>query len=260
MLVAVFTTSLCHKYYQFFLAQAVLLGFSMAFVTWPLVASVSRHMPNHRGLALGIVIGGSSVGGVVWPIAIEQLLFRRRVGFPWTMRIVGFIMLAILAVALLGSSDPPRPPRTDNVAAEANVPMEKPDRPKLFRNPTFQLLCGAYALAYFGLFIPFFYISIYATAHGVTSDLSFYLISIVNGASFFGRVLPGYLADKCGHFNLAGLAMLASGVIAFTWTAATAPAGLIVWSLAYGFTSGVRGPPCSPLCCFSLSPSLSNHH
>ncbi|KAF4123004.1 putative arabinose efflux permease, MFS family [Geosmithia morbida] len=263
-LLAVFMTSLCGEYYQFFLAQAVLLGVSMSFVTWPAVASVSRRTPKRRGLALGIVIAGSSVGGVIWPVALQKLLFVHRIGFPWTMRTVGFIMMAILIVVCIGTSDPARTPTpapdveqqqratetsqeesvydgkksNDGNAQQKNRGGGKAEDEKLFTNPNFLLLCAAYALGYFGLFVPFFYVSIYASDVGVSSELSFYLISIVNGASFFGRIAPGHLADSLGHFNMAALAMMLSAIIAFTWTAATSAAGLIVWSLAYGFASG----------------------
>ena len=35
----------------------------------------------------------------------------------------------------------------------------------------------------------------------MSEDLAQYLVSILNAASLFGRVLPGYVADKIGRFN-----------------------------------------------------------
>jgi MFS family permease len=42
----------------------------------------------------------------------------------------------------------------------------------------------------------------YATlSNAFEPNTGFYLIAILNGVSFFGRILPGYLADKIGRFN-----------------------------------------------------------
>lgn len=248
VLISVFMTSLCTSFYQFFLSQALLLGISMSFVTWPPVAVVSRHLPRHRGLALGLVISGSSLGGLVWPIVLQQLLYHTGIGFGWTMRIVGFIMLPLLAVACLIVVEAPQErPQPSDLAehGEAHEALEeKPSRRKktdfsILKKPEFLFLCAGLAIGYLGLFAPFFYVSSYAVAKGLSPSMSFYLISILNAASLFGRVLPGVLADRWGHFNFMVIALGASAIVGFCWTAATSLPGLIVWSLTYGFTSGV---------------------
>lgn len=248
VLISVFMTSLCTSFYQFFLSQALLLGISMSFVTWPPVAVVSRHLPRHRGLALGLVISGSSLGGLVWPIVLQQLLYHTGLGFSWTMRIFGFIMLPLLAVACLivveAPQERPQPPDPAEHGEAHEALEEKPPRSKktdfsIVKKPEFAFLCAGLAIGYLGLFAPFFYVSSYAVAKGLSPSMSFYLISILNAASLFGRVLPGVLADRWGHFNFMVIALGASAIVGFCWTAATSLPGLVVWSLTYGFTSGV---------------------
>ncbi|KAI1125269.1 putative MFS monocarboxylate transporter [Nemania abortiva] len=236
-LVAVFLSSLCTQYYQLFLSQAVLLGASMSLILTPCVAVVSRRVPHRRGLALGIAIGGSSIGGIVWPIMLEQLLYSDGVSFGWVQRAVGFTMLPLLAVACLTAL------RSVTGGSGSESPLE--EKPKashpiveMFKNFTFVLLCLGLGLIYLGLFTPFFYISAYAVDNGTPSSTAFYLISVINAASFFGRVLPGHLADQYGHFNMCTLSVLVSGIIGFTWTSAHNLPGMIIWSIAYGFTSG----------------------
>jgi MFS family permease len=258
-LVAVFLSSLCSQYYQLFLSQAVLLGASMSLILTPCVAVVSRRIPHRRGLALGITIGGSSIGGVVWPVTLQQLLYTDGVSFGWVQRAVGFIMLPLLAAACLtvidAENEIPKPTaadseRTSETASDGSViggsgsessPGEKATHPMIvmFKNLTFVLLCLGLGFVYFGLFTPFFYISTYAVDKGTSSSTAFYLISAVNAASFFGRVIPGHIADQYGHFNMCTLSVLISGIIGFTWTAAYDLPGMIIWSIAYGFTSGV---------------------
>jgi len=246
VLLSIFMTSLCKEYWQFILAQSLLLGPSMSFITWPPVAVVSRHFPRHRGLVLGLVVGGSSIGGITWPVMLEQLLTHDGVGFPWTMRIVGFNMLPLLVIACLTVRDPPHPRALADAAQlseldDSNAPVEKPKGAdySILKNRVFVLLAVGLSIGYIGLFTPIFYVTSYAVTQGVSTQIAFYLLSIANGASLFGRILPGFMADRYGHYNLIFLSMVASAVIAFCWTTVTDLAGLIVWSAAYGFSSGV---------------------
>ncbi|KAK4442593.1 putative MFS monocarboxylate transporter [Podospora aff. communis PSN243] len=257
-LLSVFMTSLCMQYYQFLLAQGVLQGISMSFLTWPPMAVVARSLPTHRGLALGIVVGGSSVGGVVWAVMLARLLDYNSLSFGWVMRIVGFIMLSIFAIVCLTVREPrqhmptPTPKNSSPNSTGSESEFSTQDSPPiatkegvsksdvfaLIKNPVFICLTGGLAIGNLGLFIPFFFISSYATKLGIDSQTSFYLISIINGASLIGRVGPGYLGDRFGHYNICLLAVFSSGITAFCLTAAQSLGGLIAISAVYGFTSG----------------------
>jgi MFS family permease len=241
-LVAIFTISLCREYYQFFLAQGMLLGFGFSLISIPATSVSPLYFQRNRGLAQGVIISGSSLGGVIWPIVLDQLLKRDEISFGWSMRIVGFIQMPLLALVFVGV----RRPRTVNPQKEESSERttEMKSRPKSkelssLRHPSFILLCGGLAVFYFGFFTPLFYVTTYAISLGTSESLSTYLIAILNAASFFGRILPGYVADRVGHFNIMVYAMLGSGIVSFCWTAVNSVAGLIVWSLAYGFVSGV---------------------
>ena len=49
------------------------------------------------------------------------------------------------------------------------------------------------------MFTPLFYIQQFAISQmGITPGAAFYLLSIVNGSSAFGGILPGFIADKFG--------------------------------------------------------------
>ena len=64
----------------------------------------------------------------------------------------------------------------------------------------------------------------------------------MNGASFFGRIGSGAFGDRVGPFNVCSTGVILAGLVAFCWTSAQNISGLIVWSLVYGFLSGVRLP------------------
>ncbi|KNG80207.1 MFS monocarboxylate transporter [Aspergillus nomiae NRRL 13137] len=214
--------SLCKEFYQFILAQGILLGISLALLACPMLALVGQHIKVKRGAALGIVLGGSSLGGVIWPIAINELLQKPNIGFGWTMRIVAFIMIPLLSVSCI-CCRPPKisPTPTQRPASndeEATITKAKPPVPKadfsILKKPSLQLSCLAFFIIYFGMFSPFFFTTSYAVAKGFSTDLAFYTISIVNGASF-----------------------LVVFFLVLSQTA-TSVAGLVMFSLAYGFASG----------------------
>ncbi|KAK6004693.1 hypothetical protein QM012_008555 [Aureobasidium pullulans] len=235
-LFAIFMVSLCKEYYQIFLAQALVLGVSSAFLVTPSLSTLTKYFRKNRALGMGIVIAGSSTGGVIWPIVLDQLLNQTNLGFGWTIRIIAFIMLPFLALSCLLV----RTPATIQSANEKDkAPVAKPKTDlSIIKNPAFILCCAGMAIANLGMFSPFFYVSSYAASLNMSTSFTFYLVSVVNGASFFGRILPGILADRYGCFNLLSSAALTSGVVAFCWTGATSVAGVTVWALAYGFASG----------------------
>lgn len=242
-ILAIFMTSLSDEYYQLFLAQAVLLGGGMSLVAISTTAMVPLYFPRNRAFAQGVSVSGSSLGGVLWPIALDRMLNKDGISFGWTLRIVGFIMLPLLAMALIFVRRP-RVAKADNTVTEnGELNHEKPEtKPRAdlsgLKQPTFILLCCGLALAYLGFFAPFVYVSIYASHLGFSEDFAFYMVSVVNAGSIFGRIIPGPLADRYGQFNTLTISALISGVVVFCWTEATSKAGLIVWAFAYGFTSG----------------------
>ena len=92
---------------------------------------------------------------------------------------------------------------------------------------------------YLGLFSPFFYITSWTISLRLDATLAFYMISIMNASSLFGRIVPGIVADRVGPFNVMIVIVAVSGVIATCWTKATTIPSIVVFSMAYGFASGV---------------------
>ncbi len=101
-------------------------------------------------------------------------------------------------------------------------------------------------LGFMGLYAPFFYVQTYAIETGITSvDFAFYLLSILNAASIFGRVLPNWAADHVGPFNVIIPCALISGVLTICLIPIRSLPSLTVFCVLFGFTSGtfVSLPP-----------------
>ena len=74
----------------------------------PAIAVLSTYFLKRRSLAIGVAACGSATGGLVFPSVVRQLL--PVVGFAWTIRAIGLIQLASLAVsnAFMRTRIPPR--------------------------------------------------------------------------------------------------------------------------------------------------------
>ena len=96
------------RYWQLFLAQGICTGIGNGLLFCPTLTVLSTYFTTKRSLAIGIGASGSATGGLIFPVIVQQLL--NEIGFAWTVRVVGFVMLAmqIVAVAFLKQRLPPR--------------------------------------------------------------------------------------------------------------------------------------------------------
>lgn len=79
----------------------------------------------------------------------------------------------------------------------------------------------------------------YAETKGIgSSALHFYTLAILNGASTFGRLLPNFIGDILGPYNMIIPTSFLSGIGIFAWLAVSTPPGLIGFAAVYGFFSG----------------------
>lgn len=220
-------TSLAEEYWQVFLAQGLCVGLGTGLLFLPSVAIVSTYFTTKRAFAIGLVAAGGSIGSVIYPIVFHRL--QPRIGFPWAMRVLGFIALGtlLISIATLRSRLPP--------AQKSRAMLDF----KAFSNVPFCLFSIGLFLAFAGLYVPIFYIIIYAQRHvRIGNDLSFYMLAILNGASVFGRIIPGLLADKYGALEMTATFTIASAIMAYVGQVVNSLAGLVVFAVIYGFLSG----------------------
>ncbi|KAI9146913.1 riboflavin transporter MCH5 [Paramyrothecium foliicola] len=99
ILLGTFTTSVSTTYWQLFLAQGVCCGLGNGLVFTPSMTVISTYFTTKRALATAIAASGSTVGGLVFPSIVRTLL--PTIGFGWTTRVIGFVQLVTLALALV---------------------------------------------------------------------------------------------------------------------------------------------------------------
>ncbi|KAI1098634.1 MFS general substrate transporter [Jackrogersella minutella] len=228
IVVSVMLLSICTEYWHFMLSWGILNGIATSLLFTPCLTAIGHFFRKRRGFASGLASTGGGLGGVAFPLIMQSLFDK--VGWGWTIRIIGFITLVLFIFA--------------NMLVRKRLPPAKNASPhpdfRIMKEKGFLLLTIGVFFLEFGLFIPLAYISSYALANGFSEKFAFQILPILNAASVIGRALPGWWADKIGPFNTN---MISLCVTIFSCFVVWLPfghttAGLIVFALMFGFSTG----------------------
>lgn len=218
------------EYWHFVLAFGILNGLACSLLHMPCITAVGHYFFRRRGFATGIASSGGPVGGIVFPLMLQKLFANPSLGWGWGIRTLGFLCLGLLVVAnaLVRSRLPPK--------QGASI---HPD-PTILKDRAFLFTTIAVFLLEFAVFIPLAYISSYALSEGFSQSFSFTILTIMNVGSFFGRVVPGYWADKIGPFNsnIIAIVMCIVACLAVWLPFGHTTPGIIIFALLIGFSSG----------------------
>ncbi|KAL5116316.1 hypothetical protein ACEQ8H_005774 [Pleosporales sp. CAS-2024a] len=223
----IFAMAQASQLWHLFLSQALCLGVANGLQFCPAMALVATYFAKRRAFALGIAALGSCTGGVVFPVIAQQCL--PRVGFAWTIRIIGFIMLVLnlVTIALYRTRLPPR--KSGPLVDWAS-----------FQDAPFSLYLAAMFFCFWGLYFAFFYIGAYArNVLGATYQQSINLLLVQVSMGFVFRLLPTYYADKVGSLNVLTPFAFSCGIMMYAWTGIKTLATLYVFAVIYGSGSAV---------------------
>jgi MFS family permease len=225
----------------------------MGLVYAPAVAVVGQYFHRKRPIAMSIASSGSALGGILFPVIVDRMLNHSSLGFPWTQRVVvsssihvlawccwcmkidtltkaigkqGFIILGFVVVACLTIKPGVQPRKGTYFLWHA------------FKQPAYTLqIAGLFAI-WWGLFIPFFFLPSYAEHFGMSTSLAWYLVTILNAGSLFGRLIGGVLGMVIGPFNWLAFCSAACSLLILCWLRMTSTVSLIFMALLFGFFSG----------------------
>ncbi|KAI1311064.1 hypothetical protein EDD11_003537 [Mortierella claussenii] len=228
LLLASWGTQLWHLY----LTQGVMFGIGASFLNLGATAIPPLWYDKHRGLAMGICFCGAGVGGLVLGFIIPALI--NALDIYWTLRIFAifhFVCTAFAAIVMRAPRQLAGPPIAVKEAA-MNLTIMK--------DPGFMLWFLAAALFGFAYVVPFTYIPSFAKdVVGLDANVQGgQLLSIMSAANAVGRIVIGFLGDRCGAIPVAAVSFLAAGGSCFIWMFATSQGALVGFSIVYGFFSG----------------------
>ncbi|KAB5523886.1 major facilitator superfamily domain-containing protein [Coniochaeta sp. 2T2.1] len=229
MVASLLLLGFCTKYYQILLCYSLMGGLGGALLNSPSYGCIAHFFNARRGLATGIATTSGGVGGIIFPLILKALL--PKLGFAWSIRILGLILLAFAVPANLWirARLPPKG-RLHSVLPDVTI----------FRDRRYLAAAVGIFFMEWGIFVPLTFIVSYAAAHEQDATASYILLSLLNAGSVVGRFLPGLLSDRFGRFNtiVATIALSAVYVFALWLPAGDSPAMLIGFAVAFGFASG----------------------
>ena len=108
-----------------------------------------------------------------------------------------------------------------------------------FRNIPYLVFCIGTFFGFMGIYVALFYIQLYALERTDTpTNLSSYLLSILNASAIIGRVIPNFIADKLGPLNIQFLFGMGTAILCLGWIGIRATGGTILFCILYGILSG----------------------
>ncbi|KAI9632849.1 putative transporter [Dioszegia hungarica] len=217
----------CKEFYQFLLAH-LLYGFGCASVFAPTVALAGHWFAKRRSTAMGIIVAGTGIGGVVYPIMLSRLLAV--LSFRDTLLIMASMnfCLTFPTIFIARGRLPPK------ILPPWRIVKEP------FKDRAYAFLDLGTSIVAINLFSPFIYAPLLAATNSLPPSLASYAVAILQAGSTTGRVSAGLFADRLGVWRTyLGAAIGAVISLAAFWIGDTGTAGTVIGLWAYGHFSGM---------------------
>ena len=202
--------------WQFVLTQGLLLGCGTCLAYIPAVTVAPGWFKEKRGLALGIVLSGTGVGGTIWAPALRAL--NAGIGFRNTLRLTG--VLSAILIAASGSVLKWHPDIEARQRLETRFEDSRLRPPlanwQIVRSRMFLAQAAGATFQAAAYYTPVYFVSTYARTLGYSSTTGANFIAISNATSAVGKILLGYMADSYGRLNVLLVCTLLSALSTFT--------------------------------------------
>lgn len=150
-----FLVSLCKAYWQVLLCQGIGIGIGIGLVYLPSISIISQYFSKRRALAIGIALTGSSGGGIVFPIMLNNLIISH--GFKKAVQYQGYLVLGFLILSNLLMRPRPVPKERQTTTAVA-IPTSSVK--KIITEKPYALLVMSICLITWGFFFPPFFLQV----------------------------------------------------------------------------------------------------
>ncbi|KAI8361570.1 major facilitator superfamily domain-containing protein [Mortierella sp. GBAus27b] len=227
LVLASFSNQLWHLY----LSQGILFGIGASLAYYPAIAVPSQYFVKNRGLAIGIAVSGTGMGGFVLAPLTNALVDW--VDIFWTLRILAIIIFVVCGGASMLIAEKKVDPKQLSIHLEEEQARQDQERTitgdlekaselasiddievnakssgkepsffqalYVFKNPQFLSLTIAEFGASIGYLIPLYYMQTYAVHIGLSVDEGAMILGLSNASSFVGRILLGVIADRVSN-------------------------------------------------------------
>ncbi|KAG0020007.1 hypothetical protein BGZ80_004918 [Entomortierella chlamydospora] len=201
------------------------LGAGMALFTS--VAIPVQWFEKKRGLASGITVAGSGIGGAT--LAPLNRLMISKIGYQWALRIMGILVITLVCSIL--------------VCLRTRVTPSVKKRPLLdvtmFKNSGFTAMYFMGMLVTFGYLTPIFLFPNFVTDLGMDPTIGASLVSGFAGVNAFSRIALGFIGDRFGPLNVLIVSTIFTGLCCWVlWMNTHGLAMAVVFMVIYGSNAG----------------------
>lgn len=225
-------------------ASRTVMGVSLCLVgVLPSIVLVSNWFVRRRGLALGILLTGTSIGGVVIPLIATPLITTY--GWRTAMLSLSFViwLLLVPAVVFLVKDRPQEVgmlPDGDSVVGDsAPIAVSGLTLNEALATPTFWILALCAAAVFYPIFVTTQQFILQATKIGLTPQQASFSLSALFTVSVAGKFLFGWLSDRFAPANVmvaCCLVMFGSTIVLLNLTTSTVFLFLLPFGFGYGGT------------------------
>lgn len=225
-------------------AARTVMGVSLCLVgVLPSIVLVSNWFVRRRGLALGILLTGTSIGGVVIPQIATPLI--EAYGWRFAMLAISFLVWLLLVPAVVffvkdKPADIGMPP-DGHVFAEDSAPVAVAGLTlaEALRTPLFWTLALCAAAVFYPIFVSTQQFILQATKIGLSPQQASLGLSTLFFVSVSGKFLFGFLSDRFPPTQVmmaCCFVMFASTLVLLNLTQATVFLFLVPFGFGYGGT------------------------
>ncbi|KAJ7573617.1 MFS general substrate transporter [Mycena floridula] len=199
--------SFCTQLWQLYLTQALLYGIGSSLYYFPILSLTPVYFDRHRGFAMGVILAGSGIGGLVLAPVLQTLL--EKYGIQWALRILGIWNLVVgIPVSCV-------------VRHRPGFGLRAPTRMNmgLVKRGTFVYQAFGAFLQAAGNIVPMYYMTSYSVSIlSYSSKTGSILLAINSAINSVSRVVMGILADKMGRQNtMIGGVLMSSLSVFILW-------------------------------------------
>ncbi|KAI1064017.1 hypothetical protein LB506_005497 [Fusarium annulatum] len=240
----------CTQYWHFILCLGLFgsIGSGIGAVT--AIGVIGKLFTHRRGLAMGIAVMGTSLGGIIYPMMLRATFGK--LGWAWSMRLVALVIACITSLGVLCYLPFRR-------LTEGQATAQKPQSYSLdlsaFKSLSFIVTALGICMVEFVNYGISGLLPTIARGAGFSTEDGYTLLSILGACSCIGRFSIGFVGDKVGPFNamittmLVILVFIASIFIPLSTTSAPL---MYTFTALWGYCSGsfyVLSPLCTGKTC-----------
>ncbi|GAN02212.1 MFS general substrate transporter [Mucor ambiguus] len=219
------------KVWQLYITQSVMHGMGAALLYIVSMSISPQWFVKRRGFAMGIMVSGSGIGGLIMPFVMTTL--NESLGGAWCYRVLGIITCVVSLIATLLLKEKPNLPNAKKVQLKEMINLS------ICKDHKFIIWCIAGNLSMLSYFVPAFFLPSHATKIGLSPNQGSVLVAVFSAVNVLGRIISGYLGDHIGVVNVDIIFLFICGLSSlFVWTFANSFITLMIFIVIYGFMSG----------------------